>query len=34
MPGDLDDYVHPNTKGHEKIFEKVKKELIKAGIIE
>lgn len=31
---DIDDCVHPNTKGHEKIFEKVKDELIKAGIIE
>ena len=31
---DLDDGLHPNEKGHEAIFEKVKKELIKAGVIE
>ena len=31
---DMEDYVHPNTQGHKKIFEKVKGELIKAGIIE
>ncbi len=30
---DLEDGLHPNTKGHEKIFEKVKNDLIKNKLI-